>query len=651
MKRLLPLIVLVCMVSVTPLYAEESENGVPNVYQFPDIAPSIDISLGYVFLDFDGSRRAEEYRHPGDSLAAAADIRYLPFPHRLHLELDFDDSHDYYTDLSYAYRDLVLFRGIHRSLFHNLTNIYLGESPSVGNTDVRDRNSQYHLNIGITDAMIRFKAPDFPLHLTIRGHQATKEGNIQQRFLSGSAYFFGPTGGRVRASTKRDIDWKTTEYSASLNSHLGPVEAEFRHSQKQLDVNGDRILYDSYGQAGFVIRPAGTYPHNLVPETKGYTNTIKLHTMYTGRVVGSATFSQKHRENEESSVEVDHFTGAGSIVYMPAPALTLFLKYRHMKKDEDTPSAPPSYVTWNTSVSREAISSSTDTASLTVRYRPFSRLTLKAAYTFDRHRRKGYEDWHLENRTTKNRFTISADTRLASSLKASASYSHLSVDDPAYNVTPDSSDEGRINFSWTPHPRINTFIHYYIAREKRDHLHFVGFSGPAESPSGRDTKKDNIMASVTVLPANDLSVTGSYAFFRYHTEQDMMYHTSPPPSNDFWDEGVSGSMEAQVYAASLIYRWNDRLDLSGGVTHTLSRGDFDPSAADITRPVSISAFSVLKVRETIYTISGDYSLPAGFRVGVEYRYSDFDDRIDDPYDDIEDGTAQMIWVRLSKRWS
>jgi hypothetical protein len=59
------------------------------------------------------------------------------FPHRFHLELDIKNRKDYFGDISYAYEDIILFRGINRTLFHNLDNISLVDldPATTGTTD------------------------------------------------------------------------------------------------------------------------------------------------------------------------------------------------------------------------------------------------------------------------------------------------------------------------------------------------------------------------------------------------------------------------------------------------------------------------------------------------------------------------------------
>ena len=79
------------------------------VYTFPEIKHFLTLTGGYRIIDRSGSERAAEYEYPSDSLMLFGEFRTLPFPHRIHLEIDLFARKDYFWDASYAYKDLVLF--------------------------------------------------------------------------------------------------------------------------------------------------------------------------------------------------------------------------------------------------------------------------------------------------------------------------------------------------------------------------------------------------------------------------------------------------------------------------------------------------------------------------------------------------------------
>jgi len=126
-----------------PEAAPAEEYSPQEHYVFPSIRPVIRLSAGYRLTGLDGSPRAEEYEYLHSSPTAALSVEAYPFPHRLHIDLDFKNRKDYFADIGYAYEDLVLFRGINRTLFHNLDAVTLIDGdPSTASPGVSiDRKS------------------------------------------------------------------------------------------------------------------------------------------------------------------------------------------------------------------------------------------------------------------------------------------------------------------------------------------------------------------------------------------------------------------------------------------------------------------------------------------------------------------------------
>ena len=160
-------------------WAEEAGMEAGQVYAFPELEPEFDISLGYRINDYSDSRRAEEFEYlDEDSVTVGADIRIFSMPNRLHLDLDIKNKYDFFGDLSYAYKDIILFRGIHRNVYHNLSNINLDPLLIPANpVDRRDIGEDYDVRVGISDVWLRLKAPDYPLHFFGNVRYIRKEGD------------------------------------------------------------------------------------------------------------------------------------------------------------------------------------------------------------------------------------------------------------------------------------------------------------------------------------------------------------------------------------------------------------------------------------------------------------------------------------------
>jgi predicted porin len=621
---------------------------------FPEIRPEASITGGLRLVDRSGSGQAAEYEYLHDSIVFGGHAQLFSYPHRFHLDFDFNNRKDYLGDLWYAYKEIVFFRITNRTVFHNLDSIALIDldtatgSPGV---DVRDAGRGYGTKTGITDGFLKLKAPNFPLHFYIDTRLRQKDGTMQQRNYGGSGWFNPP---QVRISQKRDVDWETRNIIIGANSHLGPVEVDFSHGEKRLDVGSDRVLFDNYSQAGFGpppgMRPAGQWPHNLVPELKSSSNTLKLHTSYTGRIVASATFSTIDRENRYSGTDADSLIGAGNVAWIASEKLAFFVRYRYTDLDIDNPASitisdrTNPLNTYGDPDVRPSISSRTNRVSVTGVYRPAPILTLRAKYTYDDIRRSKADEWDLPDSTQKNIGSLSADVRVKKGLKLKAAYTYKDIQDPAHNTDPDDSNEGKLSITWTPLQRVNTSLSYSITKEDRDYLHFTGFNGAEK----RDVKRERLLGSVTVLARNDLTCTASYAYINNKAKQDIVYHDTI--GDPYVDPSVPYEDTAHSFAVDISYiPWED-ISLNAGVSHTRGSGNFNVADPNLTQPVSVDSFSRLKIKETVFSASGEYQVTSGFSTGLQYRFSDYSDVLDNPHDDTADGSAHIVVLTVSKKW-
>ncbi len=652
MRRIiLGLITLTLLCSMA--YRAASASDEPPVARAVDVPTGTEgsLSLGYRAAAPIGSGRADEYDYLHDAVTFGANGQLLALPHRFHLDVDIRNREDTLGHLNYGFGDLLLIEVVHRSLFHHLENIRL-EDLDPAALDIRDSGEDYALEIMIDDIAVAFKAPRFPMHLYARGSRFDKAGDRQLRFLDGSGWF----NNTVRTSTPRRIDWQTQHYGIGINSHLGPIEVDLSHWEKRFDVKGSRRLFDLYSGAGFPPgsqRPAGEFPHNGTPEFKGSATTLKVHSNYTGKLVGTATLSTKENRNEVSGAEADYFVGAAGLTWMPVTKLTVFLNYRRVARDLDNPGAViirdrtvPAISYGNPDV-RDSISADTDTYSATLRYRPFSRLTLRAKYRFEEVTREDSEAWELiPDSTTRRALTLSGDAHPAKGLKAKVEYTHKEVDDPVSNVEPNRLNRAKLSIAWTPMPRLQTLLGYTLSREERNDPIFAA----TDAADDRDVRWDRVLASGTFLVSDHVALTTTYAYLHHQIEQEIVYTDASFPFSPQIDGGVPYESDAHNYALTLHYSPSERLQFNTGVSHTTSQTDFEPNRPDLLAPVSIASLAGVKIRETRYSLSGDYALRKGFRVGVDYEYTDFNDVLDHTNDDVADGISRILWTRLSRKW-
>jgi hypothetical protein len=622
----------------------EGEEG--EEYKYPEIKPEATLSLGYRFAGSSGLDRAFEFEDLTSLPTVDASWEGFKYPHRFHLDASLRTENDHYVDFRYAYKSILNSRFFENTFYHNLEDIELIDlEPSIASPGiiVNDDDDKFWVRSRMTQFHLKVKRPDFPTHAYFNVYRVGQKGSRQQRSLAGSGYF----NNLQRLSRNRNVNQVTSKYEIGANSHLGMLEVDFSHVEKRFDVHDDEKLYDSY--TATASRPAGTFPHNQLSELKSSSNKFKIHTNYTGKLIATATFAVKERENRASGANADVFIGEGAVRWMPVLRLALYLNYSHRDIDPDNPSTASitdssgNTTTYATAV-KPSVATATDTVVLTAKYRPETFLTLKAKYLYKHIKRENTELWNLKDSSRKNNVTLTANAKIKKGLNLKAVYTHKSTDKPSYNSEPYYSNIGSVLVTWLPSPRINLLMNVSTERGERTELDYSETSAARE----RDIKTDSILGSGTFQLLKDLSLNASYAYFRYEVKQDIVYEDLG--GTELVDSGIPYEDSAQVFSVTLNYIPLDKLNLLGQITHTISKGKFEPKSANLTEPVSIASFSKHELTRTVYRLSGDYGCPGGLTCSLDIKYADMDDVLDNIYNSDEDADGYLILLRVMKKW-
>jgi hypothetical protein len=186
-----------------------------------------DLALGYRWNMTSGNPMAGEYQYQHSSVAGSALIEYDPLPSRFLLESYYENSKDYFGEIDYAYKDLIMLNLMTRSLFHNTNHYSIGEStPGMTVTDFNPDDT-YGISNAMNRAQIRFKAPDFPFHIYLEAKSQEKHGTIQQRFMNSFTGTRWPVRGtstgkprkRRRRSTATSAGWR---WSTAMQQRSSP---------------------------------------------------------------------------------------------------------------------------------------------------------------------------------------------------------------------------------------------------------------------------------------------------------------------------------------------------------------------------------------------------------------------------------------------
>jgi hypothetical protein len=609
------------------------------VYKFPKIKPEYSLSLGYRMANSSGSRSAGEYEHLDDSIMFAGELRMFKFPQRVYLMFDEESTEDYFGDARYAYGDKVFFRWLGRSLFHNTGRIDLVDVDTTTNwlsVQQKDTKDDLGIKMAADNLFLRLKVPNYAAHAFVDYYSIRKDGSKQQRGLLGSGYY----NNAVMTTWEREIDWKGEAYKVGANSHLGPVEAELVFAQKRFDP-GEGDIYDSYTASG--LRAAGKFPHHRVSELEGSSGTLKLHTSYTGRLVASAKVSLKERENVSSNTKADYLVGTGGVTLMPMTSLTLFLRYKHLEIQRDNPEtvtledADSTYQkTYNVKTSLDSIS---DTVSLAGRYRPLRWVVLRGRYLYEDTRRKKADIWEMEEDTTKGTASFSVDLDLPGHIDLRTEYMRMHTENPTYNTQSDESDEGTVALAWSPLPTINTSLSYTRGNGVRGILLYED----DVTTDDREVKSDKVFWTGTSALRKNLSLSASYTYLSNETIQDLAVGSEVAYDSSYTDL-------AHSYFLGADYSPLERLDLHGGASFTISKGEFVSNSVVFNQPVDVAILWDYRFTEMSITASGDYRLGRNLNAGLEYDYIKLTEVLETPHNEIEDGDVQIVMIRISNKW-
>jgi hypothetical protein len=200
-KFIVMMAVAVLMPWASPLMAQQTAGSDTDYIA----APEVRIGGGNYGIKQTGDTIAGEYLYLKSSPAGQLDFEWDPLPHRFVLESYYLNPKDYFGEIDYSYRDVVVFNGYTRGLFHNLNHYSFGlDDPLTGDPSFTDLNpgDLYGIDNQLNRASVRFKMPNFPLHVYANVRTIAREGTIQQRFLA--------PGGFIKYSQSRLVDWNTS---------------------------------------------------------------------------------------------------------------------------------------------------------------------------------------------------------------------------------------------------------------------------------------------------------------------------------------------------------------------------------------------------------------------------------------------------------
>jgi len=632
---------IVLLVLLAPLASAQEKAPAGGQYQLGTPFEG-DVRFGYRMNMTSGNPMAGEYQYQHSSVAGSALIEYDPLPNRFLFESEYLNSKDYFAEIDYSYKDILMLNLMGRSLYHNLEHYSLGQddpaTPSPYFTDLSPGDT-YGISNAMYRGQVRFKLPDFPFHVYLESKSQERHGTTQQRFYSSFS------GGFNKLARSRNIDWETNEAKATVNSHLSWVEVEYSHATKEFKDTGTRVMTDTV--PGSTI----SYTHNLVPQIESSVDTIKVHTSHTGRIAATATYSAGERENKDSNVKATFVNAAGDLGWIPTKDVTVAVKYRHYTVDYDSPDTASVLTSLGTATAevRNAINYTRDLMSGLVRYRITPALTLRGEYILETLNRDTWQGnpnpdmrWNLDDKITRNTLRIGATYRATSRLMLRGDISHQTADVPAGSVDttyPDLVDQARGVVTWTPKSWFIWLLSGGIIMEERSDL-------GAPFTDTRKTERDRVLNSFTFLIGKKTSITPSYAFFHNKSDSPLAYtSTDGVTTSIIVETGVPYADTAHIASIAISHALADTMVFTVDAGRSWSRGSWQNSGV-VPGTTGIPELSNIKLQETV--ANADLELQHTKALGTEFRYQIR--KLDDKLDNAQDGTNQIVLATLTYKW-
>jgi hypothetical protein len=247
--------------------------------------------------------------------------------------------------------------------------------------------------------------------------------------------------------------------------------------------------------------------------------------------------------------------------------------------------------------------------------------------------------WAVPESTTKGTAKIGLTYRVMNRLTLRADYTHVTVDNPAYDTDPNKSQSARASLTWSPTTWVNTLLSYSAVREKRDEL-----DAPLAGGS-RDAARDQGLASVTFVIGSRSSITASYAYFQNKVDQTVTYQDGVGAFS--LESGVPYADIAHVGSLDLTYAPMDRMNLTASGSRSYSRGNFTlAGTGSVTNVGGISELSNMKVIDNVYAAGIEVELSKNIDSEIRYQYRQYDDQLDN----AQDGKVKTLLATLSMKW-
>jgi hypothetical protein len=646
------------------------------------------VQSGYRFITPDGPTvAASPYGRLKSGVNGGLSAGSLGSDLKLSVDGNFLHEDDYHTELFFDYRGLVRFHAESGALWHNLPR----EQVNPGTLDPlpREQDMDYGVRTAVTQADTRLKLGNNPIHLNLGYWELGRRGYEQLRF---SDHYFGAAEKSYIITETNRVDRTTREGSIGLDSHLGLFDLSYGFLIRDFSNEAaDLRSFYTNSASGALLTP-GNHAHDVIPDSRVTSHTIKLFSGLSGGLVGTASYNLTQRENNgghgdaipsERPSDVIH-SATGDLSYTPSKRHSFALKYRHREIDRSTPAtlsypysqipaAPPGVYTTvpGELLVRPATSSTKDTMTFSATFRPAPKVIYRLEYNAELEARDNVRDaqtaagspsaFHSDSRQT-HTGTAAFYWKPVNGVKVNTSYSYAASNNPAYGSSFGDRHTGKVLLTYAKYGKWGVTANYLVQYETGERsarvmppANLVISTGSGESLHylPRETHSNSANVSAWFSPLERFVITTSYSFLQSEINQSSLL--TELSSNAL--AATRYSSASHQYSIDASYAANDQLDLSLTFQQVFSRSSYDVppiaefSATDISGTTTlysttgISDPSKLYSTETGVTTRADWRVTAFWGCSLDYSFRNYESGLP-----LYNGSVHSTMLSLKARW-
>ncbi|MDF1562118.1 MAG: hypothetical protein P1V51_03695 [Deltaproteobacteria bacterium] len=649
---------LVAQAGATPAPAkEEDEEGLDDFFaETPEphetyVAPhdfKLELGAGVRFFSAEGSHRASEYLHEQTWPTLDGHLGlYGIGKHRVKADTVIRNPRDFCVDGVYGLGELLQVRLTGTALHHDTeapTPLDLGPDPrfSVGTGELPDHR---YIDTQTGRLKVMLKLPDFPAHLVLDGWLHHRTVNQARPFLGGSGHF-DDLALQHAPDLASDL---FQEGSATLNSHLGPVELSFIHRQVALT---PLSAFETYRYEGALPLGAGEYARNLSTVWRGHTEELALNSDNSGMysLVGRLRWSEV--ANPRADLKGRTLGAYLAATARPFPSLSLrgSVSGRTVGwRGPDTATITNVTTGETTAVpARPPLDRNELITRLRLRYRVNRDAVLDLRFRRQDLQRPDGSDWGLSPYTIRSRIGARVKVDAHRTITVEGGYEHEWIAAPALNTEPDATGKTELSLTWRPSPHFSARGRYQYAMGMRESLAYE-VSGVTVRGGARRTGSHNAQGSVTINTNDGITLLLLYGYMQVQVGQELAYDLwSTEEDTPFLRDPLAlYQHDLHQVVGDLSWRPLDWLHTGLRVSTNSAHSRFTPTEPLALEPVSIAAFSS--------GFSLQYRVDAYLRLQVHPRWTTSltggwrsIDQAANPYDPWPDSSTTFLAVHVMR---